>query len=82
MKAGFFIHYDKSVLQPVHRLAFLGFVIDSERMQIYLPETKVDKLKNCTHDLLQAKSFTVESLAQVIGFLASCLPAFWFGCLN
>ena len=51
-------------------------------MQIYLPETKVDKLENCTHNLWHAKSFTVESLAQVIGFLASCLPAFWFGCLN
>ena len=81
-KAGFFVHYDKSVLQPVHRLAFLGFVIDCERMQIFLPETKVDKLKNCTYKLLHAKSVTVERLAQVIGFLMSCLPAFRFGLLN
>ena len=81
-KAGFFIHYDKSVLQPFHCLRFLKFILDSKQIQIYSPETKVDKLKNCTHDLLHAKSVTVERLAQVIDFLASCLPAFWFGRLN
>ena len=51
-------------------------------MQIYLPETKVDKLKNCTYKVLHAKSVTVGRLAHVIGFLVSCLPAFWFGRLN
>ena len=51
-------------------------------LQIYIPEAKVDKLKNCTYKLLHAKSVTVERLAQVIGFPMSCLPAFWFGRLN
>ena len=80
--AGFYIHYEKSVLQPTQRLTFLGFVIDSKDMSIYLPDSKIDKLKSCVHELLSCSSVTVERLSQVIGFLVSCLPAFTYGKLH
>ena len=80
--AGFYIHYEKSVLKPTQRLTFLGFVIDSKDMSIYLPDSKIDKLKSCVHELLSCSSVTVERLSQVIGFLVSCLPAFTYGKLH
>lgn len=81
-KAGFFIHFGKSVLQPSHRLTFLGFVVDSTSMMIFLPNVKVEKLRSCAEELIHIQTLTIERLAQVIGFLVSCLPAFPFGKLH
>ena len=34
-KAGFFINYDKSVLNPVQCIRFLGFMVDSQTIYLY-----------------------------------------------
>ena len=78
-KAGFFIHYDKSVLTPSTRLRFLGFDLDSKDMKVFLPAEKSQKLHDCAAELLSASSVTIERLAQVIGFIISCFPAFQHG---
>ena len=40
---GFFIHARKSVLQPTHKLKFLGFWLDNQQMEVSLTQEKLDK---------------------------------------
>ena len=41
---GFKVNYEKSALTPKKKLLFLGFLIDSEVMEIKLPKDKADNL--------------------------------------
>ena len=81
-KAGFFINYDKSVLNPVQCIRFLGFMVDSRTMCLYLPADKVLKLLAACDDLLNANQFTIRRLSEVIGYIISCMPAFPHGKLH
>ena len=47
---GFIIHPEKSVFIPKQITTFLGFVLDSRTMTVYLPQQKQLKVKNaCLH---------------------------------
>jgi len=80
--AGFSIHDQKSVMHPTHKIRFLGFVIDSKAMKIFLPEEKVVKLRETVQDVLSETKLTVERLAQVIGLIIAYMPAFTYGRLH
>ena len=41
---GFLIHPEKSVLVPTQRLTFLGFILDSALMRIYMTPAKIAKV--------------------------------------
>lgn len=43
-KTGFTIHPEKSVLEPVQKIAFLGFLIDSIKMIVTLTPEKASEL--------------------------------------
>ena len=43
---GFTISYEKSHLIPSQRIGFLGFIFDSIKMTIELPQGKISKLHN------------------------------------
>lgn len=43
-KTGFTIHPEKSVLEPVQKIAFLGFLIDSIKMSVTLTPEKASEL--------------------------------------
>ena len=45
---GFVIHPAKSVLQPVQKICFLGFVLDSKNMTVTLPEDTITKVQSST----------------------------------
>ena len=64
---GFYIHYEKSVLQPTQQLTFLSFVIDSMDISIYISDSKIEMPKSWF------SLVTVERLSYVIGFLVSCV---------
>ena len=49
---GFLIHPGKSVLVPTQRLIFLGFILDSVLMQIYMTPDKVAKVIDLCSNLL------------------------------
>ena len=50
----FIIHPHKSVFIPKQKLLFLGFVLDSVQMKIYLTNEKIDKLKSICTKLIKA----------------------------
>ena len=79
---GFVIHPEKSVLQPVQSIEFLGFVIDSVQMTTRLLPRKVTKVKSICNDLLHKHNPTIREVAQVIGLLVSSLPGALFGPLH
>ena len=75
---GFTIHPVKSVLQPQHKIDFLGFVLDSITMTVTLIDAKAMKVRSACQNLLLQKTATIRSVAQVIGFLVSSFPAVEF----
>ena len=75
---GFIIHPKKSVLIPTQHLIFLGFILDSILMRIYLTPDKCQKLVKLCYDLLHHKS-TIRMLSQVIGYITSTFPEVMFG---
>ena len=80
--AGFSIHETKSVFQPTQSIAFLGFMLDSKTMTVSISAEKVAKLLSMVHELLQSDRIVIERLAQVIGFIISCMRAFRYGRLH
>lgn len=77
-KLGFTVHPVKSVLQPLQKIDFLGFVLDSITMMVTLNESKAMKVKSACENLLLQKTATIRTVAQVIGFLVSSFPAVEF----
>ena len=78
---GFEITYEKSIMQPVRCLTFLGFILDSVNMIITLTPEKKEKVKSACLQIAKQSEVKVVDLAQVIGTLVSSLPGVQFGCL-
>lgn len=76
---GFLINHEKSVLQPCQKLAFLGFVLDSVNMKVFLTAEKKEKIILASQQLLKKSIISIRLVAQVIGPLASSLPAVQYG---
>ena len=77
---GFDIHPKKSVLEPTQVITYLGFVIDSNNMKVFLPDKKVETIVKSGNDLLiDKKSVTILKVAEFIGIVIAALPAFEFG---
>ena len=76
---GFLIHPCKSVLVPTQRLIFLGFILDSVLMRIYMTPDKVAKVLDLCSNLLSAQLPTIRTVSQVLGYIISTFPGFMFG---
>ena len=72
---GLVINLKKSVLTPTKKLEFLGVLIDSNKMDISLPEEKIVKIQNQCQTLLSQKTVSVRELTQLIGRLSSTVIA-------
>ena len=71
----FKLNHKKCVWEPVQAIVFLGFLVNSKTMEIYLPEEKIQKvMKECRHTI-NKRSVTVRHLAHLIGLLSSTAPA-------
>lgn len=71
---GFVINWEKSELNPVQRITYLGFVVNSILMTISLPDEKVLKLKKEADSMLRKKEFSLRTLAAFIGLASSTIP--------
>lgn len=80
-KIGFRINEEKSQRVPLQRCRFLGFVLDSCCMKIFLPEEKVEKSLIHIQRIRDAKTFKIREFAKLIGYLISICPAFTYGWL-
>lgn len=76
---GFKIHEEKSQCIPTKEVKFLGFMINLEEMQAYLPEDKIEKVvKTCTNALAKGKG-TIQEISSVVGLLNSYAKAMDYG---
>ena len=76
---GFVIHPGKSVLIPSQQIEFLGFLLDSRSMRIFLPERKIKKVIHLVSKILSQKLTTIQELAETLGVLVSTFPAVELG---
>jgi hypothetical protein len=82
-QAGFLLHGDKSVSEPTQVIKYLGFLIDSVRMCLSLPQDKVKRLqttvRKALRELNKQRTLTVRIAAKTIGFVVSSIPATTYG---
>ena len=76
---GFMLNEEKSVVIPTHVIAYLGNIIDSEKMIVYLPVEKKEKIKKECLLLINSKEATIKQVAKVIGLLVSAFSAVEYG---
>lgn len=72
---GFTISDKKSVVVPTQRITFFGFILDSVRFMVFLPEDKVQKISKFATELLQKKIVKVRQLASFIGCIINAFHA-------
>lgn len=77
---GFFIHPEKSILQPTTSLVFLGFQINSEKMVVSLTNKKKQNLYDlCVSCLEQGAALTIRKVASLVGIMNSYAPGTTYG---
>ena len=79
---GFTINREKSVIVPVQRIMFFGFIIDSVNFVVMLPEEKVQKIIDFAKLLLGKDYITARLLASFIGLVVNAFYAVLEGPLH
>lgn len=78
---GFILNMDKSCLIPKTNCKFLGFVFDSVKMTLSLPETKKIKIKEMLLSFKNTHRCKLREFARLIGLLISSCPAIQYSWL-
>ena len=68
---GLKLNREKSMLEPMQVGQWLGFLIDTIKMQFRVPPKKIDKLKSNLDSMISSGSATFRGLARVAGFINS-----------
>ena len=76
---GFVIHQDKSVLEPVQAIEFLGFTLDARDMTVRLTQDKVDKFHRAAWGVLLKKKSSIREVAGLIGLMVAYTPGLDYG---
>ena len=74
-KLGFLLNLKKCILTPCRQLEFLGFIVDSLTLSLYVPSDKVSKIKKECRHMLNKQRVSARNLAHIIGLLSSVTPA-------
>ena len=72
---GFVIHTEKSVFQATQVIEYLGFVINSIEMKVFLPLAKQQEIKEVCQYLLTCRRHTIRTVAGVVGKIVATFPA-------
>lgn len=75
-----FAHHDKSVFEPVQKLEFLGNVINSQKMLVFLSQ-KMEHVASECKTSYNARQSKIREIACVPGPCVSTLSAVEFGLL-
>lgn len=70
------------MLQPSHEIAFLGFILNSNKMLVSFTPRKADAIKKSIKNLLSKNNPTICELADVIGKLVPAFPGCLYGLLH
>lgn len=73
-----YINWAKTV-SPSRVSRYLGFVIDSEKLQVYLPEDKMWKVRNELLSFKDKGHATKKQLHRLVGLLTHCSKVIWGG---
>ena len=68
---GFNVNMEKSNLVPKTRVEFLGFVLDSIRMELFLPEKKKENILQRIRNLLMSRQILVRQVSSMVGLMQS-----------
>ena len=68
---GFIVNAEKSLQIATQKIEFLGYIIDSVRMDISLPVQKMRDIRSECRHLLRDKVTTVRKLARLVGMLVA-----------
>ena len=69
---GFYVHDEKSVMEPTRKLEFLGFILNSSKMQIYPTQQKIEKLQELARPLKEGnKKVKIRTVAKMTGIMVS-----------
>ena len=74
---GFLVNYQKSVLKPAQEISFLGFVLNSKRKEVRLPQSKVSLIQQEARQLLSQERVSARGLASFIGKLSAAILAIY-----
>ena len=78
-RLGFAIHPLKSVMEPVQEITFLGFILNSNSMEIKLTEKRAHEIVQLCSQLLATNSPTIRLIATVAGKLVAAFPGVQYG---
>ncbi|XP_074107699.1 uncharacterized protein LOC141532965 [Cotesia typhae] len=74
-KLGFIINYKKSCTRPSTRCKYLGFIVDSEKYSVDLPDNKKNQILQFLNHFEVGKKYKIRFFAQLIGTLVAASPA-------
>ena len=80
-KIGFVVHPEKSQFTPSQRITFLGFIIDTQQMEISLTPKRIKNLNILICQLLTISNPS-RFLSKVIGTIISTFPAVKYGLMH
>jgi len=69
--AGLVEHIEKCNWVPTQQITWLGFLLDLDKRQIFVPTDKVERLKSSLVQVLDRPTLNVRNLASIIGKLIS-----------
>ena len=72
---GFVINHPKSVLTPTQEIEFLGFTVNSTKMELKLPGEKIKKIWAETGKVLQSPTVSALALSRIIGKMNAATQA-------
>lgn len=72
---GFIINKDKSVTNPTLELKFLGFLVNSTTMSLYLPKDKVKGIRKDCQRTLTNPIVSIRKLSRLVGKLSASTQA-------
>ena len=68
---GFMLSESKSVTQPSHTIEYLGVVIDSVEMIVYLTERRIKNIQSALCNILAKEEASIREVCSVLGALES-----------
>jgi hypothetical protein len=77
--AGFVSPPEKSIFVPTQKIAYLGFLLHSEKMTVKLTEEKSKKLKLACEKILKQTFVTIRQLSRVVGIMVASFPGVKMG---
>ena len=66
-----FLVSEKSVLHPTQRIEFLGIIIDSVEMTVFLPREKAELIFKRCQDILSMQEVSIKDQLTLLGTLSS-----------